>query len=74
MQEITIILTLLTPRLNVLGEVSLEILQLNAAQYTEELLGTDGQGDMKLICGIRIVGMNHRARKEDKVCNYQLIN
>ncbi|XVE89209.1 hypothetical protein DITRI_Ditri19aG0132000 [Diplodiscus trichospermus] len=29
--------------------------------------GTDGQGDLKLICGIRIAGMSHRIKKEDKV-------
>lgn len=29
--------------------------------------GIVGQEDMKLICGIRIAGMNHRIRKEDKV-------
>jgi hypothetical protein len=28
-----------------------------------------GLVDMKLICGIRIVGMNHKAKKEDKVDN-----
>ncbi|WVZ20803.1 hypothetical protein V8G54_008125 [Vigna mungo] len=29
--------------------------------------GTDGQADMKLICGTRIAGMSHRTRKDDKV-------
>lgn len=35
--------------------------------------GTDGQADMKLICGTRIAGMSHRTRKDDKVscpCNF----
>ena len=32
-----------------------------------ECLGIVGRGDMKLICGIRIAGMNRRTRKEDKV-------
>lgn len=29
--------------------------------------GIDGQGDMKLICGIKIAGMNRKTRKDDKV-------
>lgn len=31
------------------------------------VLGIDGLGGTKRICGIRIVGTRHRARKEDKV-------
>lgn len=34
------------------------------------ILGTGGQGDTKLICGIRTAGMNHRARKADKVKSF----
>ena len=32
-----------------------------------DVLGTGGQGGMRLICGIRTAGMKHRARKADKV-------
>lgn len=32
-----------------------------------ECLGIVGRVDMRLICGIRIAGMNRRTRKEDKV-------
>lgn len=39
----------------------------NVAPPIEALLGTDGQGDLKLICGIRIAGMNRRTKKEDKL-------
>ncbi|KAK6153801.1 hypothetical protein DH2020_013440 [Rehmannia glutinosa] len=33
--------------------------------------GTGGQGVMKLICGIRIAGMSHKTRKEDKLSTYE---
>ena len=35
--------------------------------------GIVGRGDTKLICGIRIAGMNLRARKEDKVDQNHLL-
>lgn len=36
--------------------------------------GIDGQVDTRLICGIRIAGMNHRTRKDDKVLELWLID
>ncbi|KAF5956161.1 hypothetical protein HYC85_009017 [Camellia sinensis] len=35
--------------------------------------GIDGQEGMKLICGTRIAGMNHKTRKEDKVQYHSLL-
>ena len=36
--------------------------------------GIDGPGVMRLICGIRTAGMNHRTRKEDKVLPLPLLS
>ncbi|XWS11684.1 hypothetical protein CRYUN_Cryun37aG0020200 [Craigia yunnanensis] len=41
------------------------------SQRSSVYRGTDGQGDLKLICGIRIAGMSHRTKKEDKVSTYE---
>ncbi|KAK9932100.1 hypothetical protein M0R45_019350 [Rubus argutus] len=38
----------------------------NATPFIEASPGTDGPADMRLICGTRIAGMNHKTRKAAK--------
>lgn len=43
------------------------VLRVNLTSFHSTCEGIDGLVDMKLICGIRIVGMNHKTKKDDKV-------
>lgn len=46
---------------------------LNLFNYLITMLGTGGQVDLKLIYGIRIAGMSHKIKKEDKVSHYSFL-